>query len=87
MFNKLITMLQARHLALLVYVSGFFLYGMIPQVRSAEHVSSFLWLHTIHALSGIIFHRLYSPKASTLVLTIVFFYIKNSHDRHISLAL
>ena len=73
MFNKLITMLQARHLALLVYVSGFFLYGMIPQVRSAEHVSSFLWLHTIHALSGIIFHRLYSPKASTLVLTIVFF--------------
>jgi len=73
MFNNPIMMFQARHLALLVYVSGFFLYGLIPQVRSAEHVSYFLWLHTIHAISGMIVLRLYSANAPPLVLTIIFF--------------
>jgi len=69
MFSKMFKAIQSRHLALLVYVSGFFLYALIPATRTGEHTRYFLILHFIHALSGIILLRSYPiPNPVQLVL-------------------
>jgi hypothetical protein len=73
MFSKTIDTFRSRHLALIVYVSGFFLYPLIPAIRNAENTQLLLILHTFHALCGIILLRHYSeaPRPTTIALIFI----------------